>query len=102
MALLNSFKDLLFSDMINHFDPKMLIMWAIGGLLIFLAIKKEMEPTLLLPMGFGAILVNLPFSGAITQILENGKNRKVLCQYFLTQVSQTNSSHSFFSSVSVR
>ena len=36
------------------------VMWAIGGLLIYLAIVKEMEPTLLLPMGFGAILVNLP------------------------------------------
>ena len=36
------------------------IMWLIGGLLIYLAIAKEMEPTLLLPMGFGAILVNLP------------------------------------------
>ena len=36
------------------------IMWVIGGLLIYLAIAKEMEPTLLLPMGFGAILVNLP------------------------------------------
>ncbi len=37
-----------------------LVMWAIGGVLIYLAIVKEMEPTLLLPMGFGAILVNLP------------------------------------------
>lgn len=46
---------------------QMVAMWAIGGLLIFLAIKKDMEPTLLLPMGFGAILVNLPLSGAITQ-----------------------------------
>ena len=36
------------------------IMWAIGGVLIYLAIAKQMEPTLLLPMGFGAILVNLP------------------------------------------
>lgn len=45
----------------------MIIMWFIGGLLIFLAIKKNMEPSLLLPMGFGAILVNLPNSGAITQ-----------------------------------
>ena len=36
------------------------IMWGIGGVLIYLAIAKEMEPTLLLPMGFGAILVNLP------------------------------------------
>ena len=41
------------------------IMWAIGAVLIYLAIVKEMEPTLLLPMGFGAILVNLPFSGAV-------------------------------------
>ncbi len=37
-----------------------LVMWGIGGVLIYLAIVKEMEPTLLLPMGFGAILVNLP------------------------------------------
>ena len=36
------------------------VMWVIGGILIYLAIAKEMEPTLLLPMGFGAILVNLP------------------------------------------
>ncbi len=44
---------------------QMIIMWAIGGILIYLAIKKDMEPTLLLPMGFGAILVNLPHSGAV-------------------------------------
>ena len=43
---------------------KQVVMWVIGGLLIYLAISKEMEPTLLLPMGFGAILVNLPLSGA--------------------------------------
>ena len=40
------------------------VMWIIGAVLIYLAIAKEMEPTLLLPMGFGAILVNLPNSGA--------------------------------------
>ena len=40
------------------------IMWCLGALLIFLAIKKDMEPALLLPMGFGAILINIPFSGA--------------------------------------
>ena len=39
---------------------QMVVMWAIGALLIYLAIKKDMEPTLLLPMGFGAILINLP------------------------------------------
>ena len=48
---------------------QMAVMWVIGGILIFLAIKKDMEPTLLLPMGFGAILVNLPLSGA-TEVLE--------------------------------
>ena len=50
-------------------DWKQVVMWLIGGILIYLAIKKEMEPTLLLPMGFGAILVNLPQSGAV-EVLE--------------------------------
>lgn len=51
-----------------------LVMIFVGLLLIFLAIKKEYEPTLLLPMGFGAILVNIPLSAAITQIdPETGK-----------------------------
>ena len=54
-------------------DWKLIVMWAIGGLLIYLAIAKEMEPTLLLPMGFGAILVNLPNSGAINQFNEAGE-----------------------------
>lgn len=44
----------------------MVAMWAIGGLLIWLAIKKDFEPALLLPMGFGAILVNIPLSGVLT------------------------------------
>lgn len=44
---------------------KQIVMWIVGGVLIYLAIKKDMEPTLLLPMGFGAILVNLPLSGAV-------------------------------------
>ena len=45
-------------------------MWVIGAVLIYLAIVKDMEPSLLLPMGFGAILVNLPMSGAVTQIYD--------------------------------
>ena len=56
---------------------KHIIMWAIGALLIYLAIKKDMEPALLLPMGFGAILVNLPFSGALTQGTEIGARSKL-------------------------
>ena len=47
---------------------QMVVMWAIGGTLIYLAIKKEMEPTLLLPMGLGAILVNLPEWGALKEL----------------------------------
>ena len=43
------------------FSWKELVMLVIGAILIYLAVKKEMEPTLLLPMGFGAILMNLPF-----------------------------------------
>ena len=39
---------------------KMMIMWAIGFVLIYLAIKKEMEPSLLLPIGFGTIIMNFP------------------------------------------
>ncbi len=46
-----------------------LLMIGIGVLLIILAIKKDLEPALLLPMGFGAILVNLPLSGAIDQVI---------------------------------
>lgn len=45
-----------------------LVMITIGLTLIYLAIAKNYEPTLLLPMGFGAILVNIPLSSAITQI----------------------------------
>ncbi len=51
---------------------KQLIMFFIGGGLIYLAIAKEYEPTLLLPIGFGAILANVPFSGAITHGSEHG------------------------------
>ncbi|MGN0975360.1 MAG: sodium ion-translocating decarboxylase subunit beta [Gemmiger sp.] len=56
----------LFSNL-GNITWQMVVMWAIGGLLIYLAIAKKMEPGLLLPMGFGAILVNLPLSGAITR-----------------------------------
>lgn len=56
--------EILYSNILQ-LQWQQMVMWIIGGILIYLAIKKDMEPTLLLPMGFGAILVNLPFSGAI-------------------------------------
>ncbi|MDD6871436.1 MAG: sodium ion-translocating decarboxylase subunit beta [Clostridiales bacterium] len=61
----------LFSNILN-ITWQQAVMWVIGGVLIYLAIAKDMEPTLLLPMGFGAILVNLPLSGAVTQGAEAG------------------------------
>lgn len=73
--MLSSFFDAMFGT-IASMEPisllKMVVMWAIGGTLIYLAIKKDMEPSLLLPMGFGAILVNLPLSGAVDQLYETG------------------------------
>ena len=44
----------------------MLVMFAIGGILIYLAIKKDYEPALLLPIGFGAILTNIPMTNIFT------------------------------------
>ena len=51
-----------------------------GGLLIYLAVKREMEPALLLPMGFGAILVNLPFAG--TEAVEALFNAGIASELF--------------------
>ncbi len=63
------FFSFLYQNAVDNFDYRMLIMWAIGGLLVFLAIKKNMEPTLLLPIGFGVILVNLPLSGVVDRVV---------------------------------
>ncbi len=59
----------LFSN-VSQLNWQQVVMWCIGGLLIYLAIRRDMEPTLLLPLGFGAILVNLPMSGAVTQVYD--------------------------------
>ncbi|WP_368250895.1 sodium ion-translocating decarboxylase subunit beta [Enterococcus sp. 2201sp1_2201st1_B8_2201SCRN_220225] len=47
-------------------EPGRLVMMVIGGVLIYLGIKKEYEPTLLVPMGLGTILVNFPNSGVLS------------------------------------
>ena len=67
MNFLNTFAS-LFSNF-GNLTWQMVVMWGIGALLIYLAIAKKMEPSLLLPMGFGAILVNLPFSSALNQVV---------------------------------
>ena len=56
-------ESIMSADALNW--AKYLLMWVIGGVLIWLAIKKEMEPALLLPMGFGCILVNIPLSNVV-------------------------------------
>ncbi|WP_277407318.1 sodium ion-translocating decarboxylase subunit beta [Lacrimispora xylanisolvens] len=58
-----------------------LVMYGIGGLLIYLAIAKGFEPSLLLPMGFGAILVNLPLSGVLNQTIEGVGNVNGIIQW---------------------
>ena len=67
----------LFSN-VGNLSWQQVVMWLIGGVLIYLAIRKDMEPSLLLPMGFGTILVNLPLSGAVTQIMDGAKEIGVL------------------------
>ena len=71
----------VFLDNFAAITWQMVVMWVIGGVLIYLAIKKDMEPTLLLPMGFGAILINLPFSGA-TEVIETLYNAGVANELF--------------------
>ena len=51
--------DFLFGNLLD-LTWQHVVMWCIGGLLIYLAIAKDMEPTLLLPIGFGTLLVNIP------------------------------------------
>lgn len=57
------------------------VMYAVGLLLIWLALKKDYEPTLLLPMGFGAILVNLPMSGVIDQVVQGSVESHGIIQW---------------------
>ncbi|MDR2842945.1 MAG: sodium ion-translocating decarboxylase subunit beta [Spirochaetaceae bacterium] len=79
--------DFLFSN----FDAvtwKNIVMYVIGFVLIYLAVKKEYEPALLLPIGFGAILVNLPLSGVINQSMPGiGETHGVIEWLFNTGIS---------------
>jgi carboxybiotin decarboxylase len=56
-------KLLVLTDAVQALHWQNVVMMAVGGLLIFLAITKDYEPILLLPIGFGAILTNLPLTG---------------------------------------
>jgi oxaloacetate decarboxylase beta subunit len=71
---------------ITSITLKQIIMIVIGGSLIYLAIKKDYEPALLLPIGFGAIIVNLPFSAAITQVVDGKAQEGILSILFNTGI----------------
>ncbi len=57
---------------VTHVTVGNLIMFVVAGVLIYLAIAKEYEPALLLPIGFGALLVNVPFSSVLTHLSPEG------------------------------
>ncbi|MFA7418294.1 MAG: sodium ion-translocating decarboxylase subunit beta [Melioribacteraceae bacterium] len=73
--------DVLFVGLLS-ITWQQLVMISLGCLLIYLAIAKEYEPALLLPIGFGAILVNIPFSAAIDQMSNGEKVHGVLNIFF--------------------
>lgn len=79
MGEITKFFETLFGNFTN-ITWQMAVMWIVGGVLIYLAINKNMEPALLLPIGFGAILVNLPLSGAVTQFI-NGEHEEGIIDF---------------------
>ena len=67
---------------------KQIVMYVIGILLIWLAVRKEYEPSLLLPMGFGALLVNLPMTGVLDQVLQGAiESRGIITWLFDVGIS---------------
>ena len=64
-----------------------IIMLLVGCGLIYLAIAKNFEPALLLPMGFGVIMVNIPLSGAITQLVQGTAMEGVLDLLFKSGIA---------------
>lgn len=93
-SILESFLEFLagsgFYDLTVNFlggGWKNVIMIVISFVLLYLAIKKEYEPLLLLPIAFGMFLVNLPLNGlmAAPTILENGEHIPGGLMYYLYQ-----------------
>ena len=73
--------DILYKNLLA-FSWQDLVMIMIGCMLIYLAIGKEMEPSLLLPMGFGTILVNIPFSDALHGPIQSLYNAGIANELF--------------------
>ena len=62
---------------ITHLTWERGVMFVVGALLIWLGIKKGYEPALLIPMGFGAILVNFPFSAVLNQTIISATGKEI-------------------------
>jgi sodium ion-translocating decarboxylase beta subunit len=88
----------MFADLQNYFTTtgfqlitwQMVVMWAIAGLLLYLAVAKGFEPLLLVPIAFGALIANLPTRGVITtQQLADGTTRSAIFRIEGTILSST-------------
>lgn len=51
----------------HYVDWRMLVMWAVVGVLLYLAVRHKFEPLLLVPIAFGALLANLPTEGLVNK-----------------------------------
>ncbi len=67
--------EILYENLLTNFQWQQAVMWLVGGILIYLAIAKDMEPTLLLPIGFGTLFMNMPgvpLEGALNELYHAG------------------------------
>lgn len=60
-------RELFLETGLPYLDWRMLVMWAVVGILLYLAVAKKFEPLLLVPIAFGALLANLPTDGLVNR-----------------------------------
>ncbi|NPV28007.1 MAG: sodium ion-translocating decarboxylase subunit beta, partial [Firmicutes bacterium] len=65
--MLETLKTVFISSGLPALDVKQVIMWLVAFAIMYLAIKKEFEPLLLLPIGFGILVANLPLAGLMEE-----------------------------------
>lgn len=65
--MLESLKELFLDTGLFYLDWRMVVMWAVVAVLLYLAVYKEFEPLLLIPIAFGALIANLPTEGVINK-----------------------------------
>ena len=90
MSIGHSFKTILMSTGFMNFTLGQIIMILVGLVLIYLAIKKQFEPLLLLPIGFGGILSNVPVAGIgeLTSVFVNPATEELVTRFggFIGQI----------------